>query len=450
MKRLKKPSIKRLKPFFIGPLALSLLFVILAKESSQAKTDLNESCTLEATIEGPITLSTFEYLKRVFKKADQESCSSILLLMNTPGGVLSITRKIVSLILNSDLPVLCLIYPEGAHAASAGAIIHQACHYNGGLKTTHLGAATPVSGGGKDIEKDIKKKIMNDMISWLEGIAKDRKRNKHFAKDIIEKAKSVTAEEAFKIKAIDHLSRSKENFLESAKNKRVGIRSGQTKKIIVGEVRRVAKNTKEDLLTFLSHPMIAALILMGSLFLLYFEITHPGFGAPGVIGVLGLILGIMNLEVLGVMWASVLLMIFGVILFILEAFTPTFGFIGLGGGVCFVLGAFLFFDPNKTIGMEVDRMAIVYVSIFFALLCFGLAYLAWNSRKSRMKGGGTAVQILGKKGVIYSVDSEGFSGQMTVSGEIWKFESKNKLKKEDKVKVIELSENNLVLKVKKI
>ncbi len=409
------------------------------------------SCTVEGSIEGPITVSTHEYVKRVFQERKNKDCSSILFLINTPGGVLSITHKIVSLILNSKKPVLCLIYPAGAHAASAGAVIHQACHLNGALKTTRLGAATPITSSGKDVPKDLRKKIVNDMISWLEGIAKVRKRNKKFVKDIIKEAKSITAEEAFKIKAIDHLSRSKKDFLDFAEGKKVFMSLKSQYEIVrTGPLKILNLNFKEKFLEFTSHPAVAALITMGSLFLLYVEITSPGLGVPGILGAVGLIFSFVNLEVLGVRWASILLMVLGVILFVAEAFTPTFGIFSLFGGFCFILGGLWFFDPEKSVGVSFPTEILFSISLLFVLISIGLAFLVWSSRKNRLKRN-TVFQILEKEGEVKLLSSQdSCSGQVEIAGEIWKFQSKKPLAMGDKVRVIKTSEkNSLVLEVER-
>ena len=399
-------------------------------------------------------MSTLEHLKRLFREAQDQKCSSIFLLMNTPGGVLSVTRKIVSLILKSDKPVLCLVYPSGAHAASAGAIIHQACHVNGAVKLSNIGAATPVTGQGKDISKDLKKKLINDMNSWLKSIVKNKKRSEKFVKDIVEDAKSFTAEEAFRLKSIDHVSTSKEDFLQFAHGRKVELASGKVVKVVVGPTQVVPMNLKERFLKFVSNPLIAMLLIMGSLFLIYFEITNPGFGVPGVMGLMGMILGFMNLEAIGVQWSGVLLMVLGVIFFIAEAFTPTFGLFSIAGGACFIMGGLLFFDPSKSIGMEIPLELIVSIGVLFTLLSAGLAFFAWKAfRGSRTrKDKHTPFQILSKKGeVVFLEPHNPKTGQIRISGEIWKFQAQKELQVGDMVKVLKTSEeDSLILEVEKI
>jgi len=197
---------------------LSFLFVLLCMNFN---VHAKETCTLEIKIEGVIGPGTTDYIDRAINKAKKLECSSFLALINTPGGSLESTRIIVEKILNSDIPFLCLVAPQGGHAGSAGAIILQACHVNGALKATNLGAATPVAGSGQEIPKDLRNKLVNDTVSWLEGVTKLRGRNLEFSKKIVDEAKAVSSEEAYKLKAIDILSDDIKGFLEKDNGRKV-------------------------------------------------------------------------------------------------------------------------------------------------------------------------------------------------------------------------------------
>ena len=182
---------------------MKALFFLLVLQIPFAK---GETCTVEAAIAHPVTAITLDIVKNSIQFAEQESCQSILLTISTPGGSLQATRLIIQEILNSPYPFLCLISPPGSQAASAGAIILQACHINGALKGTNMGAATPVAMGQQmEKESDMRKKVLNDTISFVETLTSLRKRNKEFGKAIVSDAKSVTAKEAYQLKAIDFL-----------------------------------------------------------------------------------------------------------------------------------------------------------------------------------------------------------------------------------------------------
>ena len=140
-------------------------------------------------------------LERGIEKAQSQSCDSLLVLINTPGGSLPSTTKNCRIYPKLTYSILCLVYPSGGHAGSAGAIILQACHVAGAMEATNIGAATPISGSGKEIPKDLRKKLLNDTRSWLEGLTKLRKRSEQFGKDIITEAKAVFSQRGSRIKS---------------------------------------------------------------------------------------------------------------------------------------------------------------------------------------------------------------------------------------------------------
>ena len=220
-----------------------------------------EACTLSLPIKKAITAITLDNVKKTLALAKQDNCSSILLEIDTPGGSLSVTRLIIQEILNSPLPFLCLISPRGAQAASAGAIILQACHVNGAIRGTNMGAATPVL-LGKDIKKesDMRKKVMNDTLSFIKAIIGLRKRNQKFGRDIVTQAKSVTAKEAYKLKAIDFLGSTREDFLSFSKNRSVKIAEGKSAVVKVGELKNFPLNFRYQVLSFFADPQFLYLI----------------------------------------------------------------------------------------------------------------------------------------------------------------------------------------------
>ncbi|HEX4922879.1 MAG TPA: hypothetical protein VFV50_02300, partial [Bdellovibrionales bacterium] len=303
--------------------------------ADQAKS--GAACTLQMKVDGVIGPGTLDYLDRAYDEAKAQNCESLLLLINTPGGNLQSTRLIVERILNSPIPVLCLVYPSGAHAGSAGAIIMQACHVNGAVETTNMGAATPIDGGGADIGKDLRQKVLNDTISWVEGLAELRGRNKKFARDIVETAKVVTAKEALSIGAIDFVGEEVATFVKFAAGRTTKIANNkEPKKVATGQIKAFEPDFRYRLLELITHPQIAYLLFMISIGLLYFEITHPGMILPGVAGTLGLVLSLISFHLLDVRWGGLALLVLGLIFLIAEAFVPSFGALGVGGIIAFV------------------------------------------------------------------------------------------------------------------
>jgi membrane-bound serine protease (ClpP class) len=413
----------------------------LSALNAQAQT----RCTAEVDVTDTIGPATLDLLQRAEGFAERENCSSILLLINTPGGSLDSTRKIVEMILNSKYPYLCLVSPSGGHAGSAGAIILQACHVNGGVQGTNLGAATPVTMGG-EMPEDIRKKVMNDTRSWLESLTKLRGRSEKFGQDIILDAKAVTAEEAHRLKAIDFVGPGKLEFLKFAGNRKVKMAGGLEAKVEAGDTKTFVHDTRYKALALLTDPQLAYMILLGSLGLLYFEITHPGTMIAGVVGSIGLVVALVALHKLEVEWGGLALILLGVAMLIAEMFVPAFGILGIGGIAAFIFGSIFLFDPVKTGGYQLPLTLILPVALFMAAVFLGVGLLFLKTRKVQKKGG--FEDLLGLKARVVRVENNaGLAGAVELRGEIWSFQSKVPLNVSDEVFVNGYS--GLILKVDK-
>ncbi len=403
-----------------------------------------DTCTLEVRIEGTIGPGTVDYLERATQKADQLKCDSFLVLINTPGGNLESTRMIVERILNSTKPYLCLVAPNGAHAGSAGAIILQACHINGALKATNLGAATPIMGTGQDMSKDLRKKIINDTVSWLEGITKLRNRNLDFSKKIVTHAKAVSSEEAYKIKAIDILADDVKDFLAKAKELKTFDSNGQPLDLKVGEIKVYNTDSRYQILQIVSDPQISYLLFMGSMALLYFEFTHPGTIVPGVLGAMGLVLSLISFHKLEVWWGGLALIVLSLVFFILEAFVPSFGMLGIGGIVSLVLGGLFLFDSTAT-GYSLPLWTILPSAVVLGLIMLGIGWLMYQTKSRRVRTG--SEEMIGRSGKVRSLKNSR-TGQVKVFGEIWSFESEDDVGSKDEVVVLKVQGLKLIVKKK--
>lgn len=389
------------------------------------------ACTLEVEITGVIGPATVDLLKRVENRANAERCASILLLVNTPGGGLESTRLIVESVLNSKVPYLCLISPDGAHAGSAGAIILQACHVNGGLVGTHLGAATPVS-QGQDLPQDLRKKILNDTRSWLDSLTSRRGRSQKFGEDIIMDAKSVTATEAKKIQAIDWVGDSKAEFLKFASGRNVKMTESQESEVRNGPLVRFDLDLRYRLLALITDPELAYMLLLASLALIYFELTHSGVIVPGIAGAVGLVISLIALHKLEVEYGGLLLIFIGIGLMIAEMFLPTFGLVGAAGVACLLVGSLFLFDPVRSWGYQLPYGLVMTTVIATALALVGLSILFLRSTRVRKKGGFD--DLLGVHARVVTLESA-HRGTVELRGELWKFESRNELAVNDNVVV---------------
>lgn len=403
-----------------------------------------EKCTVAVTVKEPIGAATLDYLSRAEKFAQESQCGSLFLRMNTPGGSLQSTRLIIERILASPIPYLCLISPSGGHAGSAGAIILMACHVNGGLVATNIGAATPILGSGAETPEDLRSKIINDTVSWLEGIVKLRGRNLDFAKEIVTEAKSVSADEALRLNALDIVANNELEFLDQAQGRKVLVREEKNVEVQVGSLREFEPDLRYRILNFTADPEIAYLIFMGSIALLYAEITHPGLIAPGVIGGIGLILSMISFHKLDVAWGGLALMLLGILFLVAEVFVSSFGILGVGGVVSFVVGSVLLFDREVT-GYALPWPLIGFVTVILAGFLLGVGFLAVRTLRRRKKDADYDLKT--KKIKLLSVDSSGRTGQVEIQGEVWKFLSEESLQSTDAVEVVH--RQGLTLKIKK-
>ena len=339
-------------------------------------------------------------------------------MINTPGGVLQTTRLIVEKILNSPIPYLCFIYPAGAHAASAGAIIVQACHVAGAIESTSIGAATPVQGGGQDISKDMKKKVVNDTLSWIEGLIEKRGRSKEFGRDMVTDAKSIGAREALKIGAIDFVATSKQDFLRQALGKEVKLTGDKVVSIQAAPITSFHTDIRFKVLDIFTDPTLIFFIFMGSLGLLYYEITHPGMFIPGVVGLMGFVISLISFHKLDVSWAGVLLILLGMGFMLGELFVPSFGALGIGGIASFILGGIFLFDENNKFGYELPLMStVVPIALGMGLLMILLGRIVLKTRHFPSFNYGKDT-LLDKRGVVVKTFPKN-KCKVSLDGSIW-------------------------------
>ena len=393
-----------------------------------------------------MSLATYDYFQRALAKGKEKNCQSILVRINTPGGDLQSTHKIVELIMTSPIPYLCLIHPAGGRAGSAGAIIMQACHVNGALEATNIGAATPISGSGKNIPKDLRKKLIEDTRSSVESLAKYRERSLKFARDIVVEALSLDAKKAFEEKGIDVVVNDVDEFLKFAENRPVRLNSEKKTPVLIGPLELFETDLRHDIIGIFSNPILVYLIFMGSLALLAFEIKNPGTIVPGVVGAIGLVISLMNFSMLNVEWGGVVLILLGVGFMFAEVFVPSFGALGLGGLVSFVIGSIFLFDENS--GQSIPLPLIISTSCVLALFIFGIGMLAVQAtrrgilNRERDKMEGQEVQVR-------RFHHEKKRGMGFCHGELWKIVSNDDLNKEDIAIIKEVKGLTLVVTKKR-
>jgi membrane-bound serine protease (ClpP class) len=404
-------------------------------------------------INGTINPATLDYIRTGIENAGKESAEALVILLDTPGGLLTSMKEIVKLILNSPVPVVVYVYPNGATATSAGVFITLSAHIAAMAEGTSIGAAHPVmlspGGQGSDDKEDNEKKKFSEKVenfasSFIESIAEKRGRNAKWAIEAVRNSASITAGEALKKNVIDLISPNLTALLEEIDGRKVELPSGKralhTK---VAVIERLDMNVKQKLIDTLSIPDIAFLLIsLGSLGLLI-ELYNPGLIFPGIAGAICLLLGLVSLQTIPFNYAGLALLVLSILLFVSEIYLTSYGLLTIGGVTSFILGALLLFktpESDVRVGFSVILIAALAIGLFFLYV----GYYLIKSQRSHVSMG--LEGLIGKEGVAATDIENG--GKIFVHGEYWNAESDETIGKGGKVKVVEVKDN-FKLKVKK-
>ncbi|MCK9275115.1 MAG: nodulation protein NfeD [Syntrophales bacterium] len=393
------------------------------------------------TVDSAITPAIAEYIEMCIDDVELGS-GGLIILLDTPGGLDTSMRDIVKKILNAPVPVIVFVYPPGARAASAGVLITMAAHIAAMSPGTNIGAAHPVAVGfGGKMDDTMAEKVENDAVAYAVGIAEKRQRNVEWAAQAVRKSVSITAEEALKKKVIDVVAENISELLSQIDGKKVFTSSGpvtlSTKSAIINERKM---GLRERILTSLSNPNIAYLLLLIGLAGLYFEFSNPGAILPGVVGAISLILAFFAMQTLPVNYAGILLIIFAVVLFIAEIKIISHGLLTVAGIISLVLGSLLLFSsaaPVFQISLGVMIPAIVVISAFFA----GVILLAVRAQVRHPATGEEG--MIGQTGKTITPVHE--DGKIFIKGEYWNACSRTPIEKGETVRVVRI--RGLILEV---
>ncbi len=394
-------------------------------------------------VKGVINPIMSDYIIKSIDEAEQKGMDAVLLEIDTPGGLSESMRDIIIKIMNTPLPVVGFVYPEGARAASAGALIMLSCDVNAMVSISNIGAAHPVS-IGKEIDKTMEKKIMNDMLAYIESIAKKRGRNVEISKKMITESISLSAEQAHKDSIIDYLANNRNELFtkidstEITKNKHTFQFHTKSPQFYFKKMNFVQK-----LLFHICNPNIAYILLILGIYGIIMEFRSPGIGFAGVFGGISLLLAFLALSHLPINTAALLLIIGGAILILLEAMVPSSGILGIGGVVAILLGSLMLIQSSEP-AFRISFSIILGVVMFSTGFFFLLVTLVFKAQRKKVTTGREG--LIGEIG--YALTDLVPEGRVKVSGEDWgaiTYDKQN-ISAGQKIEVIRLDKFKLIVR----
>lgn len=404
----------------------------------------NEYEVYKLKVESAITPSVAEYLIEGINKANSNGAKLVLIEMDTPGGLDESMRNINKAILASKIPVVTFVYPEGARAASAGAFIAMASHIIAMAPGTNIGACHPVS-LGQQMDSIMVKKVANDAASYLKSLAEMRGRNTKWAEKAVFDALSSSTSEAKKEGVIEVIASNVDELLDSLNGRVVYIENNPYKIEIKKpyEILDIKMGFRSRLLTLLSNPNIAYILLLLGFYGLYFELSNPGAIFPGVFGSICLILAFYSLQTLPVNYAGLALLVLSIIFFILEALTQPFGILAAGGVISFILGSLMLFKGGPMFKVSLPLIiisAVITAAFFLWIVTKGISTF-------RMKPKTGKEGLVGERGVAKTrINKKG--GTCLVHGELWRAKSEEEIEKDEEIEVVNVE--GLTLWVKRV
>ena len=429
-----------------------LAFLVLASAPIAAA----DGTAVVLELDGAIGVATAEFIINGIEEAEERDATLVIIRMDTPGGLVNSMRDIISAILSSDVPVVTYVSPAGARADSAGTYILLASHVAAMSPTTHLGAATPVSLTGDDVGDDresgsdkdsdaesdeakdappsgsaMERKVMNDAIAYIRGLAEAHGRNADWAEKAVTEAATLTATEALEMNVIDVIAVNNAELLQQLNGRELKVNNRSitldTEALLI---ERIVPDWRNKFLSIIASPEILMLLIMIGVYGLWFEGSNPGAIVPGVVGVISLLLAAYALQVLPVNFAGLALIIVGIALIVAESFVPSFGALGVGGIVAFIFGSIMMFDSGiPGFGISIT-FVVSFAVISGALLLWMVSYVV----KLRRRGAVTGVElILGDSGT--AMESFAGAGRVWLEGAPWAAVSKVPIEKDQQVVV---------------
>ncbi len=395
-------------------------------------------------IEGAINPITAQYIVDGIEEAEDKQAECVIIQMDTPGGLDESMRNIIKKMLNSRVPVVIYIAPQGARAASAGAFITMAANIAAMAPGTNIGAAHPVAMGEGQIDEETKAKIVNDAAAYIKSIANSRNRNEEIAEKFVRDSLSITEQEALENNIIEFIASSVDELIFMIDGVKVTTAEGDRKLNTLGkEIIEYKMSAKDLFLHSLTNPNIAYILLFLGIFGILGEFNNPGALFPGIFGSICLILAFVAFQMIAINFAGFILIALGIIFFIFEMYTPTFGLLTAGGIISLILGSFML---TKDLAPYLKISTGIILTMVLATAAFFIFALTKGIKIQRKK------PIFGKESMIGMIGTARTdlnpNGQVFLHGEIWQATTSDEkpVKKGEQVIVEALDGLRLIVK----
>jgi membrane-bound serine protease (ClpP class) len=405
-----------------------------ASQPAEAKRPASKGRIVRLVIDGGINPATADYVRSGLRVAQAAGAEALLIEMDTPGGLLESAKSIVKDLLGAPLPVIVYVAPSGAGATSAGVFITLAAHVAAMAPGTNIGAAHPVGGQGETIDGDMGEKVENFTASLSRTIAQQRGRNVEWAEKAVRESVSITEREALELNVVDVVADNTADLLAKIDGREVDVNG---RKVVLATDGAVVEDhemrLRQRILDIIANPNLAYLLMMAGILGLYVEFTNPGFLFPGVAGAICLLLALSALQVLPINYTGLALIGLGIALLVAEVFLPSFGVIGVGGLVSFVLGSLLLFDtPDSTLSL--DRRLVFTTAAVLGLVVLTVGWLVVSAQRRRAAVGVEA--MVGKVGEVRRRADPSGKVKVFVHGEYWDAQSDEPLEVGERVEVV--------------
>jgi len=395
-----------LRVFFLALAAALLLCATASATTSRPR-------VLAVKFENDVNPVTQDYVNDQIDRANKEGYDAVVILLDTPGGLATSMKKIYTKELASEVPVIVYVSPPGARAASAGVWIGQAGDILAMAPATNIGSSTPISVGGEDIQKDLRRMVVNDAAASLRELARTHDRNVKWADAAVRRGENLGATEALRENVIDVMAPTLPALLDKIDGTKT-VPKGIVLNTADAEITNVDMSVWQRILDTLIDPNLIVLFMSIGTLGIIVELWNPGLIFPGTVGAISLILGLFGLQVLPISAAGLLLMLLAFAFFAAEAFVPTHGAITVAGAVCFVLGALLLFEPAGET-YEVSLPAVLAIAATLAGVMALVAFKIVQVRRAPVVTGDS--ELLGQVGIVREKLSP--TGIVLVRGELW-------------------------------